>query len=223
MEKTFISFEDEYAKQKNQIYKQWLKFNLPHEMRDDMLQCGKIGLHLAMQTYNPEKGAWSTWMIMYIRREMMNYINNQMRTVRLPESQINKTHSKHNPDGITSILVTSLDQPISEEEGPITYADALPDKDEPIGFEFDDYNPIKSLLKKYLSQLKPAYQQIISMRYNAEKTFTEIAEELQITKEAVRDKHDRAIIQLQELFGLEQKIHTKNKQINSPRKKSNLI
>ncbi len=220
--KEFISFEDEYAKQKNQIYKQWLKFNLPNQYRDDVLQAGKIGLYLAMETYNQEKGVWSTWMIMYIRKEMMMFINRELRTVRLPEKQIYENHHQHNPDGITSISISSLDQPINEEESTETYADALADPDQK-EFEFDTSDAIRELLIQHLSKLKPSYQNVIRMRYIEEKEYGEIAEILGISKEGVRDKNDRAIKQLQKMFNVEEKIHTKNKQINSPRKKSNLI
>ena len=38
---------------------------------DDLMQAGLIGVELARGTWNPERGAWSTWASYYIRDEML--------------------------------------------------------------------------------------------------------------------------------------------------------
>jgi RNA polymerase sporulation-specific sigma factor len=202
-----ITFEEHYNQQKNMIYKQWLSFKLNNEHRDDMLQAGRIGLFNALNTYQEDKGAWPTWMITHIRAEMINYINNQMRTVRIPTNQLYSNHSSHNPDNPTQASTSSLDQPINEDTNE-TFADMLKSDDEII-FNEDDF--IITLLRQYLGQLKERYQTILKLRYFQEKTYLEIATELNTSVENIRQLHDKAINQLQELFGAEKKIQKRKR------------
>lgn len=43
--------------------------------REDLFQCGRLGIIKGMEKYNPEKGAPTTFFYSYIRHEIQDYIN----------------------------------------------------------------------------------------------------------------------------------------------------
>jgi RNA polymerase sigma factor (sigma-70 family) len=77
--------------------------------------------------------------------------------------------------------------------------------------DIEEINPFILQLRHYLPQLKERYQTILKLRYMEEKTFEEVAEQLGVTRENIRQLHDKAINQLQLLMGAEQKINKRQR------------
>lgn len=97
------------------VARQYLPFAGAANDMDDLMQAGRIGVMMAERTYKPEKGAFSTWALYYIRNEIRRMVNSQR---------------------VQSI---SLDAPLTEDGG--TLAELLPDPeaDTAAPFESDDF------------------------------------------------------------------------------------
>lgn len=173
-----------------------------NKFTEDLQQEGYIGLHLARERYNPSIGEFHQFAQWYIKGYMQKYLTNNSRLVRVPSNVIKDT--KNFEDNQSSNI--SLDQQIDEDK---TYGDIYgPVQEE---FEIKETNPIIVLLHKHLDKLKPNYQTILRLRYFEEKTYEEIAEELKMSRENVRQLHDKAINKLQEFFGIEQTIQKRKR------------
>ena len=201
--KTGTTFNYDYQYQldlqKKQIYKQWLSFNLPYQYRDDMLQAGRIGLFNALSTYNEDKGAFSSWMIMYIRREMINFINQSLRVIRIPINQLNDKHINYNENNPSDVRVISFNSPINNEDGNERLIDKIADESTyQLDFKEDSFE-IK-LLKQFKNELKDKHKEILQLRFVEEKTFEEIGNQLNITRQGAKDRYDKAIKELQKKF-----------------------
>jgi len=180
-------FEKLYSKNRGFIIKQALSFKVGEIHKEDLIQCGRIGLHSAIQTYQEDKGYWSSWMTIYIRKEMMSYINSNVRTVRLPESIIYK---KDREEFATENMY-SLDDTVLDTGEPLYST---------ISYEESDYKEINTeSLKKAILQLKPQWQTIMNMTADG-KMLKEIAEHLNITKQAVSTQKASAIKMLQKIM-----------------------
>lgn len=51
---------------------------------EDIFQVGVIGLMKAIDKYNPEKGAFTTYALWWIRQSITRYLSNYTRTIRIP-------------------------------------------------------------------------------------------------------------------------------------------
>jgi RNA polymerase sigma factor (sigma-70 family) len=186
---TNVTFEEYWTKYKSMAYKLALSFNLQtNNEREDLIQCARVGLHLAMNTY--VQGAGSTeasWVWTYMRREMVNYLNDNLRTIRTP---VNKLRDKEREPQPTD-YVYSLDD-VYEDSGEPLYSK--------IAYDDTQYNEEDtSGLKKAIMQLKPQWQTIMSMLGEGH-TMVEIGQHLGISKEAVRQQKEKALAKLREIM-----------------------
>ena len=185
---TIPTFEEVWSTHKNLIYKLANQFNAGNEHRSDLVQCGRIGIYRAIQTYQPEKGGkFISWMITHVKKEMINYLNDNLRTIRIPVSQLRQQDRETFP----TENVHSLDDTIYDDAQPL-YSTIEADNEE---YTETDTTP----LKKAISMLKPQWQTIMTMvseGYNN----TEIAKHLGISKEAVRQQRDKAVAKLREIM-----------------------
>jgi len=208
MEKEISTFETNWNQYKNMSYKLYLSFNVDSSHREDIIQCSRIGLHKAMETFKEGAGStFTSWVWTYMKKEMIDYINQNIRTIRIPKNKIYDKERQSQPtDYLYSLDDTYLDT------GEAIYSN-IEYKEEDNSMD-DQQELVRALLKKYLSQLKTQYQKILSMRYIEDMSFPEIGNELKISTEAVRQQHDKAISKLQELFKVEKtNHHTKYKRV----------
>ena len=89
---------------------------------DDLDQEGYFAVHYAVQTYTPEKGAFTTWLTVAVKRQIVQALSNGHR------------HSVTDADGKTRQTsadplnhCTSLDTPLDDEEGGATLGDLCAD------------------------------------------------------------------------------------------------
>ena len=206
---TIPTFEEVWDSHKNLIYKLALSFNAGNEHRSDLVQCGRIGIHRAIQTYQPEKGGkFISWVITHVKKEMINYLNDNLRTIRIPVSQLRQQDRETFP----TENMHSLDDSIYDDGEPLYSTIAYEE-------ETHEINPFILHLRHFLPKLKVSYQNILNLRYMQEKTYDEIAEELDVSKENIRQLHDKAINQLQELMGVDKKIQRHQRVKTQKRKK----
>lgn len=89
---------------------------------DDLDQEGYFAVHYAAQTYTPENGAFTTWLTVAVKRQIVQALSNGHR------------HSVTDADGKTRQTsadplnhCTSLDTPLDDEEGGATLGDLCAD------------------------------------------------------------------------------------------------
>lgn len=185
---TIPTFEEVWKSHKNLIYKIMLKMNVDNQHKDDLIQCGKIGIHRAIATYQPEKGGkFISWVITYVKKEMIEYLNQNLRIVRIPVNQLKNKERLPQPTD----TIYSLDEPF-QDSGDSLYST--------IAYDDEEYTETDtSLLKEAISTLKPQWQTIMSM-ISEGKEIKEIAEYLGISRQAAYQQKEKAIKQLQKIM-----------------------
>lgn len=195
------TFEEHWDDYKNMAFKLYLSYNVDSSHRDDLIQAARIGLHRAIQTYKEDAGStFITWVFTYMKKEQIDYINQNIRTVRIPVSQLRIKDREPEPTEYMDSLDTSIYDDGEPLYSTIQYED-----------DIEEINPFILQLRHYLPQVKERYQTILKLRYMEEKTFEEVAEQLGVSRENVRQLHDKAINQLQLLMGAEQKINKRQR------------
>lgn len=82
---------------------------------EDLTQAGHLGLLRAKATYQPDKGAWSTWAVFYMQKEMRAAIGLRGTKIR-PERQAVSLDTPMTEDGLTLIDTLSTG-PVDLQEG----------------------------------------------------------------------------------------------------------
>lgn len=163
------------------------KMNNP-DYTEDLIQVGRIAVFNKVGEFNGE-GKIVNFLAMHIQFEMKRFLTEHARTIKIPAHQLNPTHNCHNPELPTNIPTVSTSTPLGNgsDDDFRTVEDLLEDEVEED--MVDDLSLLKSTkMKKIISELKPQYQQIITLRFTYDLGLQEIGEELGISKEAVRQQ-----------------------------------
>ncbi len=169
------------------------------ELIDDLVSEANIGLLTAYNEFDNSKGSFHSFAASHIKYSILNYITNNSRTIRLPSSIQNATKYRHKMETIKKTI--SLNTPI-DEEGNDTLEDTIECNNYPN--DYDNTNDvIRDVLKNYLSQMSIRHQYLLKARYMEEKTLSEIAEELELTREAVRLQLGTAMKKIRKLMNIE--------------------
>ena len=177
-------------------------------IKQELIQEGEISLYKAHINFNPTEGEFHPYVITYLRGAMLNYLTTNSRTIKVSAKVV---HHINRTEGESFTQIISLSKQIGDEESS-TLGEMVEDHVEDNSLD-DTQELIRTLLRQYLSQLKPQWQTILNLRYIEDMKLSDIGKELNISTEAVRQQHDNAIIKLQELFKVEQKNYTKKKYI----------
>jgi RNA polymerase sigma factor (sigma-70 family) len=182
------TFETNWVLYKNMAYKLYLSFNIDSTHREDLIQQGRIGLLKAMNTYKEGAGStFTSWVWTYMRKEMIEYINLNIRIIRLPVNQIYNKEIEYQPTD----YINSLDDTYIDSGDPLYSTIAYDDEE----YEETDTTP----LKKAISQLKPQWSTIMSMVAEG-KDGQEIAKYLGISRQAVFQQKELAMKKLKEII-----------------------
>lgn len=202
----YDTYEETLKNAKRYINKVANKFNM-EEHFPDLVQAGYIGLWSAYNKYDESRGAFHAAALIYIRKEMLVYINDNIHTIRYPHYQHNEncaTHLKKFPKpGDYQMISTSSEDRNNNDL--TTVADNLESESfetwDGYQLEFEDpLEDFKIQLRHYLPQLNERYQQVIKMRYEEHMKLKEIGEVLGLTRERVRQIETKAIIELKKMF-----------------------
>lgn len=177
-------------------------------IKQELVAEGNIGLWKAYQRYTLGDGEMHSYLISYIKGYMLNYLTTNLRTIKVPA---NVVHHINRTEGLEFTSTLSLDTKIGDEDSS-TLGEMVEDHIE--DNSMDDIAEAKlGLLRHFIPKLKEQYQIIIKLRYYQEKNYEEIGQHLNISREAVRLQHDKAISKLQEFFKVDQTNHTKFERI----------
>lgn len=196
----------------------------------DLINAGNYGLCLAIDNYDPDKGyKFLSFAVWYIRREILKEIYNTGRTIRYPITYISKitkvkkaydkfvtTHQKEPTDeeliklaNITqkqydSVVMDksycqSIDSPITDD-GSTTLGDVLSENIIPFSDTFT-----KDAISKALRCLNPREYKVITEFYGLdgqyERPIKEIAQEMNLGNERIRQLRKEAIKKLEKRCG----------------------
>ena len=196
----------------------------------DLINAGNYGLCLAIDNYDPDRGyKFLSFAVWYIRREILKEIYNTGRTIRYPITYISKitkvkkayekfvTLNQREPTEEELIKLTnisqkqydsvimdksycvSIDTPVVEDSS-MTIGDTLIDVDKPFSDTF-----VKDSVSKALQCLNPREYKVITEFYgldgNYERPIKEIAEEMNLGDERIRQIRKSAIKKLEKRCG----------------------
>ena len=196
----------------------------------DLIEAGNYGLLLAVDNYDPDKGyKFLSFAVWYIRREILREIYNTGRTIRYPITHIsnitkvkrafdafvtknqrepteeelikiaNITQKQYDSVVMNKSYCQSLDTPISED-GSTTIADTI----ESPAAKFSDVF-VKDSINRALKCLNPREYKVITEFYGingvAERPIKDIAKEMNLGDERIRQLRKSAIKKLKSRFG----------------------
>jgi RNA polymerase sigma factor (sigma-70 family) len=187
------------------------------EHLQDLQQIGRLAVLESFQNHQDDKGSFHGYTINLLRGRMLNYINENVKVIRIPQAQLNANHTNHNPNNPTHVPTVNTSTSIGDESN-TTIGDMLQDEVED-NEQDDEAQAISARLKQSLSALKQSHQEIITMRYTDELSLEQIGERLGITRQAVSLQLIKAMNQLKKDFGVDGKYknelrHTKEYQNN---------
>ncbi len=160
------------------------KYANGHVPIEDLIQEGNLGLIVAAERFDPERGCqFSTYAVWWIR----DYVSRATRDVTMNGGQL---LSLHLPMG---------------EDGDSTLVDFIPDENAVSPCELTEKNELKALVTEMVSCLKPRERRVIELRFGLngthEHSLEETGEILGISKERVRQIGVKALQRLRKLAG----------------------
>lgn len=180
----------------------------------DLINQGNLGLCIAVDKYDTEQTdvRFLSYAVWWIRQSIMKLLNEASRGIRMPVNKINimlKNNKEINTDHEFKIeentidipVIESLDRQIGEDGGDLYDIIPYSDSDSPEnGLDIEKENLSKDLNNIVDSLTK--VEQIIIKNYfgliGDQKTLQEIADDLCLTKERVRQIKEKAIKKLRD-------------------------
>lgn len=147
---------------------------------DDLMQAGYLALVDAVASYKPEEAAFSTWLVIYLRREFNE------------AAGLYGERKKNEP--LEAAL--SLDKPLLDGED-ITLADVVEDSGAAYTLESVEdriwLDQLREILGEMMVEMPEKQAEILHRRFWQNQTYTEAGEEIGITAENVRTSERQAL------------------------------
>ena len=182
----------------------------------DLISEGNYGLLIAAEKfdYNQKDVKFISYAVWWIKQSIIDFLNKHSRTIRLPSNVLNdisknsKIRNSNNNETDSSELIDLSHLPTIErldveidDEGHSLY-DIIPDMDtlRPDSLMDNERDNLKSALTRIMKNLSET-ESIVILRHfgldGEEATLSEIADDLNITKERVRQIKNKAIRKIQ--------------------------
>jgi len=156
-------------------------YNQP-EHYDDMKQEASLGLLEAMNRFNPDQSiAFITYAAIWMRKYCTQFLNSNARTVYLPKNKIQEEY---------------LHREFSLDKHKLIVEDKFDDEDLD-----DEEMQLREDVMNHLHSLKEIYQHMIISVVIQKRTFTELSDEIGISKQGVVSRFKLAMRKLRELMG----------------------
>lgn len=178
----------------------------------DLISEGNYGLLKAAEKFNYEEAnvRFLSYAVWWVKQSMIQSLNDNCRTIRLPVNVINEMskhsklapteHAEEMPKSIVGLpQVGRLDDHMDEEGN--TFHDVIEDKsaERPDLMFADDRAVLLFKLKRILSNLTESEQYVVTKYFGLDGetlTLQDISEDLELTKERVRQIKEKAIKKL---------------------------
>lgn len=186
---TQLTLEEVLKKYERYVHVTASRYSINEYQKEELVQAARIATWKAYNKYDSTKGDMHKYLIVYIKGSMMNYLTTYSRLIKVPAHKLDE-----------EILVHSSNQKMNAEgeEFITTIEDEVEDNDDD-----DAQTHFKALLRHHLSKLNTQYQTILKLRYEQEMTFEQIANELNISRQATNTQYKMAMKKLKHYFGVE--------------------
>ena len=165
---------------------------------DDLIQEGRIAVIRSLQTHNPEKGDLQSHIINRIKYDMMRWLSNHSRTIRVP---ISTQSNKEKP--WEEIPMVSGDRLIYEE-GETTIFDEVEADYYINDYETEDAaSAVTNKLMWAISQLKHKPAKAVHLHYFGNRTVAQIADEMNTSKQLIEHYLKKSLPILKKLLTIE--------------------
>lgn len=159
---------------------------------DDLVSEGTLAMIMAAKKFDTNRGSqFVAYAAPFIRKAMQEAIDKQVAVYRVPKDQ-----KKFAPRGTGKAV--SIDAPLSVGNQ-YTLLDILVNQDAKLADDNAAFAQMLADLKKCVAQLEEREQAVITKFYGlgvAHETLAEIAEDMQLKRERVRQIRDKAIRQI---------------------------
>lgn len=165
---------------------------------EDCMQAGRMGMLRAAETWDPARGAWSTYALPWIRHAVGRWCQDNARNVRIPvhlQERLRKAGKLKSPRAERR----SLDTPVfGGDDEARTLGEMLPANDnatpEDAALEAD----LQARLDAALATLPPRTRDILQARLSGEWQLAELGKVYGLSRERVRQLQVEAIAHVRE-------------------------
>ena len=153
---------------------------------DDLVQCGYPAMVAAVESYSPESGSFSTWLMYHLQKEFAEATG--YRTQRGRNEPLNDAYS--------------LDKPLSDESDSAVFGDLIPDQRATATMEAVEerayQRQLKHAIDRALSELPADVADVLRLRNYDRLTLDEIGERWKLSRERIRQLENKGIRKLRE-------------------------
>ncbi len=153
---------------------------------DDLVNSGYLAMVVAVDSYKPESGAFSSWFMYYLKAAFA-------------EATGYRTKAGQNEPLNTAI---SLDRPLTDEANSGTFGDLVPDANAPAALEAVEerefQRQLHETLEAALAELPRQSAEVLRLRHYQGLTLTDIGNIRGTTAEQVRQVENKALRKLRE-------------------------
>ena len=151
---------------------------------DDLVQCGYPAMVAAVDTYDPENGSFSTWLMYHLQTEFAEATG--YRTKRGRNEPLNDAFS--------------LDKPLGDDGDGGLFGDLIPDQRATATMESVEEREYRKqlheALEKALSEIPENYSDVLRLRYYQGMTLEDAGKTLGISGEQARQREGKGIRKL---------------------------
>jgi len=164
------------------------RFNLDNDQTKDLIQSGLISVWKAIQSYDPELGAFATYVLTRARWAMRSDVGQILGVVRIPHDAWFKgaRHNASRPRG-------------SSKQQEARWAEFLPPVEQDLGERYD-LSRLSQRLRQGVQRLPPKMRMVLEMELQQGMTQVEIAEVLKVKRQRVGQIRARAMTLLGGFF-----------------------
>lgn len=156
----------------------------------DLVNSGYFALLKAAESFNPESGAFSTWLVYHLKNAFAEAMGGRSKRQRY--------------DPLNTAF--SLDSPLTDDEDGGQFSDVTQDPAGAALIESVDERiwreQLHEAMEKALNGIPPAYSKTLRLRYYDQKTLSEVAELQGVSVEEVRNKELRGLRKLRHAYVL---------------------
>lgn len=149
---------------------------------DDLMQTGYIALAQAVETFQPEHGAFSTWYVYYLKKAF---------------AELTGFHTKQGRIEPLNTLYLSMDAPVSDETDSAGYGAFIPDGKAAAVLEAVEDREYREQLhdtmERMLASMPDNCREVIRLRYYRDMTLSDCGQLLGVTPESVRKMECRGL------------------------------
>ena len=149
---------------------------------DDLMQTGYIALAQAVETYQQEHGAFSTWYIYYLKKAF---------------AELTGFHTKQGRLEPLNTLYLSMDAPVSDETDSADYGAFIPDGKAAAVLEvvedLEYREQLHDTMERMLAAMPDNCREVLRLRYYRDMTLSDCGQLLGVTPESVRKMECRGL------------------------------